>query len=88
MNYADNCYPFRQDSSFLYFAGLSEPRLAVLIDIDEVSSLPLVSRVRGRITVTPTGVTGVELPLLEDGTHIWRPFAPTAPSFLAGGQVG
>ena len=41
-------------------------------------ALPLVSRVRGRISVRPTGVTGVELPLLEDGTHIWRPFAPTA----------
>ena len=48
------------------------------IDVNEVSSLPLVSRVRGRITVRPTGVTGVELPLLEDGTHIWRPFAPSA----------
>ena len=22
MNYADNCFPFRQDSSFLYFVGL------------------------------------------------------------------
>lgn len=48
------------------------------IDIDEISSLPLVSRLRGRITVTPSAVTGVELPLTEDGTHIWRPFAPTA----------
>ena len=48
------------------------------IDIDEISSLPLVSRVRGRITVTPSAITGVELPLLGTGTHIWRPFAPTA----------
>lgn len=47
------------------------------IDVDEISSLPLVSRVRGRITVTPTGVTAVELPLLADGSHVWRPFAPT-----------
>ncbi|MBT8457599.1 MAG: carotenoid 1,2-hydratase [Rhodobacteraceae bacterium] len=48
------------------------------IDIDEISSLPLINRVRGRITVKPTGVTDVELPLHPDGTHIWRPFAPTA----------
>ena len=48
------------------------------IDVDEVSSLPLVSRVRGRITVTPSAVTGVELPLQQDGRHIWRPFAPSA----------
>jgi hypothetical protein len=48
------------------------------IDVDEVSSLPLVSRVRGRITVTPSAVTSVELPLLPDGSHVWRPFAPAS----------
>jgi carotenoid 1,2-hydratase len=48
------------------------------IDVDEVSSLPLVSRVRGRITVTPSAVTSVELPLLADGSHVWRPFAPSS----------
>ncbi len=35
MNYPDNPYPFRQDSSFLYFWGLDEPGLAAVIDIDE-----------------------------------------------------
>ncbi len=35
MNYADNTYPFRQDSSFLYFFGLDQPGLAAVIDIDE-----------------------------------------------------
>jgi len=35
MNYADNPYPFRQDSSFLYFFGLDSPGLAAVIDIDE-----------------------------------------------------
>ena len=35
MNYADNTYPFRQDSSFLYFFGLDAPDLAGLIDLDE-----------------------------------------------------
>ncbi len=34
MNYADNCYPFRQDSSFLYYFGLDQPELAALIDVD------------------------------------------------------
>src|SRR5882757_6785777 len=34
MNYRDNLYPFRQDSSFLYFFGLDKPGLAGLIDID------------------------------------------------------
>lgn len=34
MNYADNTYHFRQDSSFLYFFGLSFPGLAGVIDCD------------------------------------------------------
>jgi Xaa-Pro aminopeptidase len=35
MNYPDNPYPFRQDSSFLYYFGLDAPHLAGLIDIDQ-----------------------------------------------------
>jgi Xaa-Pro aminopeptidase len=35
MNYKDNLYPFRQDSSFLYFFGMDKPGLAALIDIDQ-----------------------------------------------------
>jgi len=35
MNYTDNPYPFRQDSSFLYFFGLDSPSLAAVIDVDE-----------------------------------------------------
>jgi len=34
MNFADNPYPFRQDSSFLYYFGLQQPDLAALIDVD------------------------------------------------------
>ena len=34
MNYHDNEYPFRQDSSFLYFFGLDQAGLAAVIDID------------------------------------------------------
>jgi Xaa-Pro aminopeptidase len=32
MNCADNTYPFRQDSSFLYFCGHSQPGLALTMD--------------------------------------------------------
>lgn len=38
MNYADNCYRFRQDSSFLYFFGVAEPGLWATIDLDDGSS--------------------------------------------------
>jgi Xaa-Pro aminopeptidase len=34
MNYKDNCYPFRQDSSFLYYFGLDVPSLAAIIDTE------------------------------------------------------
>ena len=32
--YKDNAYKFRQDSSWLYYFGLDEPRYAAIIDLD------------------------------------------------------
>ena len=34
MNYRDNIYHFRQDSSFLYYSGIDRPSLFLLIDVD------------------------------------------------------
>ncbi|MCK5705167.1 MAG: aminopeptidase P N-terminal domain-containing protein, partial [Cyclobacteriaceae bacterium] len=34
MNYEDNTYPFRQDSTFLYFFGLNKAKLAATIDCE------------------------------------------------------
>lgn len=34
MNYRDNLYPFRQDSTFLYFFGIDQPGVFGLIDAD------------------------------------------------------
>ncbi len=34
MNYADNGYHFRQDSTFLYYFGVDFPALAAVIDVD------------------------------------------------------
>ncbi|MCL1893011.1 MAG: aminopeptidase P family protein [Holophagaceae bacterium] len=34
MNYADNTYHFRQDSTFLYFSGIDRPGLALLADLE------------------------------------------------------
>ena len=48
------------------------------INVNEISSPPVISRVRGKITLRPKSITNVELPLTPSGTHIWRPFAPTA----------
>jgi len=35
MNFKDNIYHFRQDSTFLYYFGINEPSLAAIIDLDE-----------------------------------------------------
>ena len=34
MNYADNTYRYRQDSTFVYYFGIQHPGLAAVIDID------------------------------------------------------
>ena len=34
-NYADNCYKYRQDSTFLYFFGLQDPDFVGVIDVDK-----------------------------------------------------
>jgi len=51
---------------------------ALIIDINEISSLPIISRMRGQIRLQPSGLTSVEMPLTPDGAHVWRPIAPTA----------
>lgn len=38
-NYADNVYPFRQDSHFLYYAGPDQPGLALLLEPDGAAIL-------------------------------------------------
>ena len=50
----------------------------LVIDIDEVSGPPMISRVQGQIRLTPSAVTSVEAMLTPDARHIWRPFAPSA----------
>ena len=37
LNSADNCYRFRQDSSFLYFCGLDLPGFALTLDCDSAA---------------------------------------------------
>lgn len=35
MNYADNTYPYRQDSTFLYFFGSDYAGLSAVLDVEE-----------------------------------------------------
>ena len=48
--YKDNCYKWRQDSSWLYFFGLDEPLMAAILDID--SSIIITSTSMSIITNT------------------------------------
>jgi carotenoid 1,2-hydratase len=50
----------------------------LVVEVEEISSPPVISRVRGTITLTPEAMTGVEARLTPDGSHSWRPFAPSA----------
>ena len=42
LNYEDNTFRYRQDSTFLYYFGLSCAGLSAIIDIDEDKELSLV----------------------------------------------
>jgi Xaa-Pro aminopeptidase len=61
MNFANNAYPFRQDSTFLYFLGLDLPGLAASIDVDEGTEC-----VFGRDPTVEEIVWTGPLPLLQD----------------------
>ena len=49
----------------------------LVIDVDEMTT-PHPGKLQGQIRLKPSGVTNIEVPLKDDGSHIWRPFAPTA----------
>jgi Xaa-Pro aminopeptidase len=66
MNYAGNPFPFRQDSSFLYFFGLDEPGLAAVIDVDEGTECLF----GDDLTVEEIVWTGPQAPLREKAERV------------------
>ena len=50
---------------------------SLVIDINEMS-VPHCDRVQGTVKIHPGGITDIEIPLHDSGSHVWRPFAPTA----------
>jgi carotenoid 1,2-hydratase len=48
---------------------------ALVIDIDEVT-VPLPSRLRGQVRLTPSAICAHEVALDAQGLHVWRPVAP------------
>lgn len=49
----------------------------LVIDIDEVT-VPLPSRLRGQVRLTPSAICAHEVRLDPAGLHVWRPVAPFA----------
>lgn len=47
----------------------------LVIDIDEVT-VPIPSRLRGQVRLTPSAVCAHEVRLDRQGQHVWRPVAP------------
>ena len=48
---------------------------SLVIDIDEVT-VPIPSRLRGRVRLTPAAICAHEVRLDAQGLHVWRPVAP------------
>jgi Xaa-Pro aminopeptidase len=66
MNYLDNTYPFRQDTSFLYYFGIDSPGLAGLIDVDGDA----VSLFGDDATLDEIVWTGPQRTLAEQGARV------------------
>jgi Xaa-Pro aminopeptidase len=66
MNYRDNVYPFRQDSSFLYYFGLDVPSIHAVIDIDEDQEIIF----GDELTLDQIIWTGPKQPLSEKAAQV------------------
>jgi Xaa-Pro aminopeptidase len=66
MNYADNTYRFRQDSTFLYFFGLDYPDLCAVIDIDQNREIVF----GNELTIDDIVWTGTQPTLSEKATTV------------------
>jgi Xaa-Pro aminopeptidase len=83
MNYRDNAYDFRQDSSFLYFCGLQQPGLALVIDLDD-GGATLYGDDASLDDIVWTGpLPGLAERAAQSGLSSHAPFAALAPALAA-----
>lgn len=66
MNYPDNNYPFRQDSTFLYLFGLDYENLAAVIDIDNNRTIVF----GDELTIDDIIWTGVQPTIAEKAAEV------------------
>lgn len=66
MNYRDNVYPFRQDSTFLYYFGIDAPALLAVIDMDRDAEIIF----GDELTIDDIVWTGPKEPLTEKAAKV------------------
>lgn len=66
MNYRDNIYPFRQDSTFLYYFGIDAPSLHAVIDIDHNQEIIF----GNELTIDDIVWTGPKEPLADKAAQV------------------
>lgn len=50
----------------------------IVVEVNEVSAPPIISPVRGTVTLTPAALFDRTVALTPDNRHVWRPIAPIA----------
>jgi Xaa-Pro aminopeptidase len=86
MNYKDNIYHFRQDSTFLYFTGIDRPNLFLLLDLDNNTEILF----GNDLTIEEMVWTGYVAPLAEQaagcGISIVKSLSALPPLLERSGQ--
>lgn len=88
MNYLDNPYPFRQDSSFLYFVGLDQPGLAAVLDADSGAEIVFGSDPTEDSIVWTGPLPSIRQQAEQVGICETRPIEPLAPFIRQARQHG
>jgi Xaa-Pro aminopeptidase len=83
MNYRDNAYDFRQDSSFLYFCGLQQPGLALMLDLDDGTATLYGDDVSLDDIVWTGPLPGIAERAAQSGLGSHAPLARLAPALAA-----
>ncbi|MBE0646225.1 MAG: aminopeptidase P family protein [Bacteroidales bacterium] len=88
MNYADNGYHFRQDSSFLYFFGMDYPSLAAWIDVDTGEEILFGDNLTMDMIVWMGTQPSLEERAEKYGIHTVQPLARLPEYISNAGQTG
>ena len=53
----------------------------LLVELNELTT-PHLSKLKGRVVIEPHFITNIEVPLMNDGSNIWRPFSPMSKIYV------